>query len=63
MSHLIFSDDLMLFCRANESEALHIRRCLQKFESWIGETINSRKSFLYFNNNQTEQRREQIQAF
>lgn len=51
ISHLLFADNLMFFCRANSKEATKARHIMSTFESWSGQTINLAKSFLHFSRN------------
>lgn len=43
VSHLLFADDNFLFFRANENEALVIRRILDEYASASGQLINLQK--------------------
>lgn len=51
ISHLLFSDDIMLFCRADKDNANQIARCLELFCCWTGQAINFPKSGCLFSKN------------
>ena len=44
VSHLLFADDTILFCDANEEQILHVRMLLLCFEAVIGLKVNALKS-------------------
>lgn len=62
ISHLFFADDLMLFCRANRSEVLKLKQCLNTFEKWTGQLINHQKSYLHFSANMTQEAKGSLAA-
>jgi hypothetical protein len=51
INHLLFADDLLLFGKASLLEAASIKGCLNKYCSWSGQSINSRKSSIRFSKN------------
>jgi exonuclease III len=51
INHLLFADDLLLFGKASILEATTIKGCLDKYCSWSGQSINSRKSSIRFSKN------------
>jgi hypothetical protein len=51
INHLLFADDLLLFGKASILEATSIKGCLDKYCSWLGQSINSRKSSIRFSKN------------
>lgn len=55
ISHLLFADDVMLFCRANCGEVLKLHQCLAIFATWFGQLINHQKSYLHFSCNMTQE--------
>jgi hypothetical protein len=48
VSHLAFVDDLMLFSRANPSEASSLLESLNKYTVWSGKAINFTTSAPFF---------------
>ena len=42
--HLLFVDDTILFCDANEEQILHVRMLLLCFQAVIGSKVNVLKS-------------------
>lgn len=52
ISHLLFTDDLIIFCRANvEEEVRSIKRCLQLYCKWTGQEFNCEKLECFFSRN------------
>ncbi|XP_059440565.1 uncharacterized protein LOC132173020 [Corylus avellana] len=51
ISHLLFADDVIIFSKANESEARVILKCLNTYSSWSGQHINISKSAMFFSRN------------
>jgi exonuclease III len=51
ISHLFFADDVMIFSRANDSEARSILNCLTTYSKWSGQVINISKSAMFFSRN------------
>ena len=44
ISKLCYADDILLFCKAKSSELAILRKCLEKFCSWLGQSISVEKS-------------------
>ena len=51
INHLLFANDLLLFGKASLIEAASIKGCLDKYCSWSGQSINSKKSSIRFSKN------------
>ncbi|KAL3839320.1 hypothetical protein ACJIZ3_023911 [Penstemon smallii] len=51
ISHLLYADDLVIYCRANHEDVETIFTTLDKFSSWSGQIINHEKSFTHFSRN------------
>jgi hypothetical protein len=48
VSHLLFADDTLLFFKANQDEAIHVRQVLDIYASSTGQLINPSKCSLLF---------------
>lgn len=51
ISHLLFADDLVIFCRASIEDAQCIKRVLNSFSSWTSQHPNNDKSMIHFSSN------------
>ncbi|KAL3625781.1 hypothetical protein CASFOL_030310 [Castilleja foliolosa] len=51
VSHLLYADDLVVFCRAKVEDALCINKVLNGFKNWSSQEPNSDKSMVHFSNN------------
>jgi hypothetical protein len=51
ISHLLFAGDVIIFSKANPSEAGAILRCLNNYSAWSGQHINMSKSAIFFSKN------------
>ena len=51
ISHLLFADDFLLFCRATMEEVRCISDTLQLYATSSGQCINFEKSSVYFSSN------------
>ena len=47
ISHLLYADDIIIACRANESNAKVVQRTLELFGKWFGQQINKEKSQIF----------------
>ncbi|XP_021739496.1 uncharacterized protein LOC110705884 [Chenopodium quinoa] len=54
LNHLIFADDLMLFCFGNKNFVQFLIRALKTFEKRSGLQVNTDKSVIYFGNVPTQ---------
>lgn len=48
ISHLLFADDSLLFCKATEEEAINISKILKTYQKAPGQEINYTKSAISF---------------
>ena len=60
ISHLLFVNDSLLFCQANQKEVQAISNMLQIYVASSGQCINFEKSYVYFSSNTKGEQRERI---
>ena len=60
ITHLFFTDDSLLFCKANIQECQNLINILQLYEASSGQKINVNKSSVFFNNNTSNDRRCEV---
>lgn len=60
ISHLMFADDCLLFCRATVTECARLKQVLEDYEAASEQAINFEKSGLFFSRNIDEDRRQVI---
>ena len=60
ISNLLFADDSLLFCRANQEEVQVISDALQTYAAASGQCINFEKSSVFFSSNTATESRERI---
>ena len=60
ISHLLFADDSLIFCRASLSDCQTIQSILQIYENASGQNINRGKTNLFFSSNTPAQTQEDI---
>lgn len=51
ISHLMYADDLNIYCKATASEAQEVAHCLRTFCDWSGHAFNYSKSSIHFSKN------------
>ncbi|KAL3642607.1 hypothetical protein CASFOL_013422 [Castilleja foliolosa] len=51
INHLLFADDLVIYCRARPDDALCIKSILSKFTLWSSQKPNFDKSIIHFSKN------------
>ena len=62
ITHLLFADDSLLFCQANQEEVQCITDTFQLYAASSGQCINFEKSSIYFSSNTEVAQREGIKA-
>lgn len=62
MSHLLFADDCLLFCKASLFEWLHLQDILLLYEQASGQKLNREKTYIFFSHNTREEAKEHILA-
>ena len=63
ISHLLFADDSLVFCRATITECVQIQSLLQLYEQAFGQNINRGKTNIFFNSNTPHRTRTSISNF
>lgn len=58
--HMLFADDSLLICRANENQAAEIMRILQIYERATGQQVNLNKSAITFGSKVDDQTKAKI---
>ncbi|XP_057779546.1 uncharacterized protein LOC130998129 [Salvia miltiorrhiza] len=62
ISHLMFADDCLFFCRAEAQECEVLKRVLRDYEEASGQAINLQKSGIFFSSNVSEVLRADISS-
>ena len=60
VTHLLFVDDSILFCKASAGESRELKFLLQKYEDASSQKINTDKSSIFFNPNTALEVKEEI---
>lgn len=60
ISHLLYVDDVVIFLRANLTEASTMKHILDKYFLWSSQIINLQKSTIFFSKNVSPQLKEQL---
>ncbi|XP_057775198.1 uncharacterized protein LOC130994182 [Salvia miltiorrhiza] len=60
ISHLMFTDDCVFFCRASTTECANLKRVLGVYELALGQAINYQKSGIFFSSNVGDDERTTI---
>ena len=61
LTHLLFMDDSLLFCRFNRSECQKVLEILAQYESLSGQQINKGKTAIFFSKSTNEAMKLEIQ--
>ena len=60
VSHLLFVDDSIIFCRASVSEGQRVMKVLADYEQELGHKLNKEKTSLFFSRNTNKESQEEI---
>ena len=60
LTHLLFANDSLLFCRATDQECSNILEILEVYGSCSGQQINKNKTTIFFSKLTFEEKREHI---
>ena len=60
VSHLIFADDLLLFCRADACELEVLKDCLNTYERWSSQPMSKSKTSIFGSKNASMERLEDL---
>lgn len=60
VSHLLFADDSMLYCKGSDEELNHVLQILHNYSVASGQRINYQKSSIYFGKKIPRSRRKEI---
>ena len=61
-SHLLFSDDSLLFCHARVEDVSKILEILGKYERALEQKLNANKTTIFFGGNVTDSAKFQVQS-
>lgn len=62
VSHLLFADDSIIFCRADDKDVAAFKRVLELYENESGQKINFSKSEVTMSANVPAERKETLKA-
>ena len=51
VSHLLFADNCIVFCKASKEEGLRLLKILEVYERELGQKLNREKTSLFFSKN------------
>lgn len=60
ISHLLFADDCIIFCRATMDEANRVSKVLKDYEDVSGQKLNKEKTSLFFSKNTKRENKDEI---
>lgn len=60
VTHLMYADDLVIYCKADPSEVQALTDCLKLYGEWSGQEINWHKSSIHFSKNVSRKERAHL---
>ena len=60
ITHLLFTDDSVIYCKASGQESKELQTILQKYEEVVGQRINTEKSLIFFSQNTDEDTKKEV---
>ena len=60
ITHILFADDSVIYCKATEQESRELCEILQKYKEATGQKINTEKSSVFFSKNTDKEIRERV---
>lgn len=60
ISHLMYADNLKIYCKASVDETKELTICLDLFNNWFGQVVNHSKSLIHFSKNTGQDLRANI---
>ena len=60
VSHLVFADDCIVFCKASTEEGLNVTKILEDYKRESGQKLNREKTSLLFSKNTIEEVKKKV---
>ena len=60
VSHLLFANDYIVFCKASKEEGLRLLKILKVYERESGQKLNREKTSLFFSKNTITEVKEEV---